>query len=282
MAVVNLKLTRRALLAGAAYTTLFLGGAAEALGPGATPPGAITVSSRILNTGHSLVDAIFSGADDRRQTLTSYHPDGARNWRKWTIPGSSLGQRWLARFGANNEQYPDPMPAPFDPLDEYSPVLPGRDMDAFDALLITEGGPYSVPLNADGFNHGWNTSNANFALWRELAGDKPIYFWTIWPSTMVETQPADDPTWRLDATDRTDIPPFLAFLDRYEKTAEQWCSHNGQQVAKIIPGHRLYWELYCRFNDYDGRPQLPGDWAVSATPCGSRDTSARGALGPGS
>lgn len=261
MTVINLRLSRRALLAGAAYTTLFLGGAAEAIGADPELPDDLTPDSRILFSGHSLVDAIFSGAGDGRQTLTTYAAAGARNWRKATIPGSTMAIRWDQRFGAPGGGYPDPMPAPYDPADPYSPVLPARDMAAFDALFITEGGPFPVPLDVDGFNRGWNRSAENFAFWRDLAAGKPVFFWTIWPATTSQSQPAADPTWRLAPSDRRDIPPFLAFLDRYEKTAEQWCSHNGQPLAKIIPGHRLYWELYCRFNDYGDRPQLPGAWA---------------------
>lgn len=221
----------------------------------------LPLTAQVNFNGHSLVDAIFSGADDGRQTLTTYHPDGPKRWRKWTVPGSSLSQRWLLRNGASDEQLPDPMPAPFDPENQYSPIIPARDLQFFDAMVITEGGPYTVPLNVEGFNRQWARSKDYFDLWRGLMPGKPVYFWTIWPATLTETQPASDPTWRLDPTDRVDIPPFLAFLDRYEKTAEQWCADNGVIHSKIIPGHRLYWELYCRFNDYDGRPQLPGAWA---------------------
>ena len=259
MTVINLRLSRRALLAGAAYSTLFLGGAAEALGPEATPPGGVTPAFRILFSGHSLVDAIFSGSGDPRQTLTTYHPDGQANWRRVTIPGSPMSVRWDQRFGAPGEVYPDPMPAPYNPADPYSPVLPGRDMSQFDALFITEGGPFSVPLDVDSFNQGWQGTKQHFDLWRGLAAGKPVFFWTIWPGTVADIQ-GTDPMWNLAPTDRRDIPPFLALLDRYEKSAEQWCAEDGQQIAKIIPGHRLYWELYCRYHGLEGRPPLPGVW----------------------
>lgn len=224
------------------------------------PPDALPVTSRILFSGHSLVDAIFSASGDYRQHITTYHPDGPKNWRRNTIPGSTLEIRWDQRFGAPGEQYPDPVPGPFNPEDQYSPVLPGRDMQEFDALFIAEGGPLSVPLNVDSFNRSWASSLDYLNRWRGLASDMPVYFWTIWPAITADQQGVD-PTWNLAPTDRTDIAPFLAFLDRYEKTAEQWCSYNGQQLVKIVPGHRLYWELYCRYHGLESRPPLPGNWA---------------------
>ncbi|TWI29379.1 hypothetical protein [Paracoccus sulfuroxidans] len=261
MADVKNAMTRRTLLAGAAMGALLLGSRISARAADAPARKYLPVTARILNSGHSLVDAIFAGAGDRRQTLTSYHPQGARNWRLVSIPGSSMAIRWDWRFGAEAGAIPDRTPGAYSQANEYSPVLPGRDMAEFDALFITEGGPFAVPLDVDGFNQNWNASNAAFQKWRELAAGKPVFFWTIWPATTAQDQSASDLTWRLAPSDRRDIPPFLAFLDRYEKTAEQWCSQNGQQIATIIPGHRLYWELYCRFNDYEGRPQLPGAWA---------------------
>lgn len=258
MPAINLQDVQAVYHAGQRVTSLASGGTQLWQQPDPDFPGILPVTSRILFSGHSLVDAIFSASGDYRQHITTFHPDGPKNWRKNTIPGSSLAIRWDQRFGAPGEQYPDPLPGPFDPENPYSPLLPGRDMQEFDALFIAEGGPLSVPMNVDNFNQGWRASLDYLNRWRGLASGMPVYFWTIWPAT---TAGGADPSWALAPTDRIDIPPFLAFLDRYEKTAEQWCSFNGEPLVKIVPGHRLYWELYCRFNNYDGRPQLPGTWA---------------------
>ena len=208
--------------------------------PGSYPP----VTSRVLMSGHSLVDAIESGDGDSRQTWRTLRPSslpiGA--WRRSTIPGSNMQIRWGNRFGYNydGEQPPEPYP-PFDVNNPESTLISARDMHEFDVFLITEAGPFALPLNPDRYNALWNDSKRYLDLWHGLAMAEGIapenfFFWTIWPAFNLEKSPEDDP----------DLPDYLAVCKRYNRTAEEWCRDKG---IRIIPGHRIAAEIYTRIMD---------------------------------
>lgn len=207
-------------------------------------PGYPPVTSRILMSGHSLVDAIESGDGDTRQTWRTLRPAslpiGA--WRRNTIPGSNMQIRWGNRFGAGySGQQPDFPIDPFDVNNPESPVVTARDMHEFDVFLITEAGPFALPLNPDRFNALWNDSKGYLDLWHGLAmaegiDPKNFLFWTIWPAF-------DLPK---DAEDDQALPDYLAVCKRYNKTAEEWCRDKN---IRIIPGHRIAAEIYTRIMD---------------------------------
>lgn len=226
--------------------------------PAAFPP----VTSRVLMSGHSLVDAIESGDGDTRQTWRTLRPSslpiGA--WRRNTIPGSNMQIRWGNRFGYNydGEQPPEPYP-PFDVNNPESTLISARDMHEFDVFLITEAGPFALPLNPDRYNALWNDSKRYLDLWHGLAMAEGIapenfFFWTIWPAFNLEKSPEDDP----------DLPNYLAVCKRYNRTAEEWCRDKG---IRIIPGHRIAAEIYTRImdgrlpaHDDDGRTWYRFSW----------------------
>lgn len=226
--------------------------------PTAFPP----VTSRVLMSGHSLVDAIESGDGDTRQTWRTLRPSslpiGA--WRRSTIPGSNMAIRWGNRFGFNydGEQPPEPYP-PFDVNNPESTLISARDMHEFDVFLITEAGPFALPLNPDRYNALWNDSKRYLDLWHGLAMAEGIapenfFFWTIWPAFNLEKSPEDDP----------DLPDYLAVCKRYNRTAEEWCRDKG---IRIIPGHRIAAEVYARImdgrlpaHDDDGRTWYRFSW----------------------
>lgn len=202
------------------------------------------ITSRVLMSGHSLVDAIESGDGDSRQTWRTLRPSslpiGA--WRRNTIPGSNMQIRWGNRFGYNydGEQPPEPYP-PFDVNNPESTLISARDMHEFDVFLITEAGPFALPLNPDRYNALWNDSKRYLDLWHGLAmaegiDPKNFFFWTIWPAFNLEKSPEDDP----------DLPNYLAVCKRYNRTAEEWCRDKG---IRIIPGHRIAAEIYTRIMD---------------------------------
>lgn len=202
------------------------------------------VASRVLMSGHSLVDAIESGDGDTRQTWRTLRPAslpiGA--WRRNTIPGSNMQIRWGNRFGYNysGEQPPEPLPA-FDVNNPESTLVTARDMHEFDVFMITEAGPFALPLNPDRYNALWNDSKGHLDLWYGLAMAEGIapenfLFWTIWPAFNLEKSVEDDP----------DLPDYLAVCKRYNKTAEEWCHDNN---IRIIPGHRIAAEIYARIMD---------------------------------
>lgn len=202
------------------------------------------VTSRVLMSGHSLVDAIESGDGDSRQTWRTLRPAtlpiGA--WRRNTIPGSNMAIRWGNRFGYNynGEQPPEPYP-PFDVNNPESPVITARDMHEFDVFLITEAGPFALPLNPDRFNALWNDSKHYLDLWYNLATTEGInprnfFFWTIWPAFNLPK----------DAEDDQSLPDYLAVCKRYNETAEEWCA---DKKIRIIPGHRIAAEIYTRIMD---------------------------------
>ena len=202
------------------------------------------VTSRVLMSGHSLVDAIESGDGDSRQTWRTLRPAslpiGA--WRRNTIPGSNMAIRWGNRFGFNydGQQPPEPYP-PFDVNNPESPVITARDMHEFDVFLITEAGPFALPLNPDRFNALWNDSKHYLDLWYNLATTEGIsprnfFFWTIWPAFNLPKDAEDDQT----------LPDYLAVCKRYNETAEEWCA---DKKIRIIPGHRIAAEIYTRIMD---------------------------------
>ena len=220
------------------------------------------ITSRVLMSGHSLVDAIESGDGDTRQTWRTLRPSslpiGA--WRRNTIPGSNMQIRWGNRFGYNydGEQPPEPYP-PFDVNNPESTLISARDMHEFDVFLITEAGPFALPLNPDRYNALWNDSKRYLDLWHGLAMAEGIapenfFFWTIWPAFNLEKSPEDDP----------DLPDYLAVCKRYNRTAEEWCRDKG---IRIIPGHRIAAEIYTRImdgrlpaHDDDGRTWYRFSW----------------------
>lgn len=197
----------------------------------------LDLSARVLFNGHSLIDAIFSGSADTRQTFLPFREDPNLSVR-WTIPGSPMSSRWNRRFGADFATEPAPDAPAWNPNDAYNTVLPGRDMSHFDAMVITEGGPFAPPPNANGGNDGFFASQEMFDNWLNLckANNTKMYFWTIWPA--LRGSPWD--AYPVGYED-TDLPIYKAWLDIYNKTAESWC---GKEGITIIPGHRLFWELY--------------------------------------
>lgn len=233
-------------LGSTAIGRVYLGSSVIWEAPAST--GYLSTSDRILFSGHSLVDAIFSGSGDSRPTMTELIPGSRKTWRRSTVPGSTLQIRWGWRNGGDDhEGFPDPLPPPPDWDSEFDRwPIPGLDLPEFDAILITEGGPYALPLNPDRFNSGWNGSADYLDRWWMMARDSGIppgkfLFWTIWPGTEFVKDAEDDPA----------LPDFMAYLKRYGTVAEEWCRKRG---IRIIPGHRIWEELYARL--HDGR--LPG------------------------
>lgn len=198
----------------------------------------VPVGSRVLLNGHSLIDAILSGSGDQRPTLTKTHPDGPALYRKWTIPGSPMSYRWERRFGLPGGQL-DPEVGPFEPDNPWGPILPGRDMNHFQATVITEGGPFAQLPDPDKSDQQFFYSDDVFVDWMNLAdtNDVKSFFWTIWPGIT-------GPEWSTHRPgDDTTLPVFKSYLKAYNETAEAWCTERG---VKIIPGHKLWWDLYDR------------------------------------
>lgn len=201
-------------------------------------------TSRVFLSGHSLIDAIESGDCDPRPTWRSFKPAQipARAWRRSTIPGSNMAIRWGNRWGGDYDGNPPATPHdPFDVENPFSPLVTARDIGQFDVFMITEAGPFALPLNPDRFNSQRNDSRAMLENFHGLAlasGIAPqnVLFWTICPGL----------NYIKDAEEDADLPDFLALCQRYGRTAEEWCAPLG---IRIIPGHRVMAEIWTRIMD---------------------------------